>query len=294
MLLYDEIIDRMTLGGFNSEYSEDEDIVLSRFRIEDYIKSCIVFGINNVARYYFENFYTVPTVKELPNVAPPYPVMWFEYTIGGVEGFPLKEELRIAVLTRSTRISDYFIDSDGEVISVIGKDEENKMFITEAITVVRSKYQAMSPNTTSFVVCNSEGVPILTRTLTDKRIVEDAEVNWHLTVPAFLAMSFMHCKNVKQEVNYPPRVVSKHGTPRTKFYTLMISPMKKILEHEGQSNKTGLKMALHICRGHFKDYSKGSGLFGRNKGLYWWDSHVRGDSSHGVVVKDYSINTPST
>ena len=72
------------------------------------------------------------------------------------------------------------------------------------------------------------------------------------------------------------------------FKTLEIEPMKRALKHEGQSETAGLKKALHICRGHFKDYSK-HGLFGKYKGLYWWDSHVRGSTEEGVVVKDYAV-----
>ena len=73
------------------------------------------------------------------------------------------------------------------------------------------------------------------------------------------------------------------------FKTLEIEPMKRILRTEGQSEKTGLRQALHICRGHFKDYSKGGGLFGKYKGLYWWESQVRGSVSEGTIVKDYSV-----
>ncbi len=46
---------------------------------------------------------------------------------------------------------------------------------------------------------------------------------------------------------------------------------------------------MHIVRGHFKDYRNGGGLFGKLKGLYWWDMHVAGDISNGQIVKDYSI-----
>jgi hypothetical protein len=41
-------------------------------------------------------------------------------------------------------------------------------------------------------------------------------------------------------------------------------------------------------RGHFKDYSV-KGLFGRYKGVYWWDSQVRGEVNGGVVDKDYRV-----
>jgi len=34
------------------------------------------------------------------------------------------------------------------------------------------------------------------------------------------------------------------------------------------------------------------GLFGQQKGLYWWDAHVRGTAERGVVVKDYEVKAP--
>jgi hypothetical protein len=114
---------------------------------------------------------------------------------------------------------------------------------------------------------------------------------------AFLAISMMHCKNVALAEVVPPAALSKarerrKGLPLLRYYELEIEPMKKVLRSEGRIAETGLNQALHICRGHFKDYRK-SGLFGRHKGLYWWDQHARGDADFGVVVKDYSIASPA-
>lgn len=115
---------------------------------------------------------------------------------------------------------------------------------------------------------------------------------------SLLTVQFMHCKNVEIKENDPnkelPSRVRKHlekkgKPPLDKYYTLEIEPMKKILKTEGNIGHNGLKMALHICRGHFKDFSNGKGLFGKHKGLYWWDSQVRGSKEHGNVIKDYEI-----
>ncbi len=43
----------------------------------------------------------------------------------------------------------------------------------------------------------------------------------------------------------------------------------------------------------FKDFSKGKGLFGKYKDVFWWDSQVRGRVDQGVVLKDYAIDQPS-
>ena len=85
----------------------------------------------------------------------------------------------------------------------------------------------------------------------------------------------------------------RHGRPLVRFHTLQITPMKKVLEREGQASKTGLRRALHICRGHFKTDTEERKLFGRYAGTYWWDVHVRGTLQEGMVVKDYQVNEPA-
>lgn len=289
MLLYDELIDHMTAGLHNTDYSDE--YLLDGFRIEDYIKDCIVFGINNVVKYLFDSRSTL-VIKDLPNIAPPYPYMWFEYTLN---------QKKIGILTRSCRADGYSIDDANGIIYPNGGlplvsdfDTRGMMFYTEAIIIIKDSHAyCFSPNCIFTMVCDEYGSPIISRTTIDSRQKELASTYWSLFTPSALAISFMHCKNVKTVSNYPPRQISRNGQPRAKYYTLQIAPMKKILEHEGGSNKTGLKLALHICRGHFKDYSGGDGLFGKYKGLYWWDSQVRGTSSRGVVVKDYSIKPAS-
>ena len=67
--------------------------------------------------------------------------------------------------------------------------------------------------------------------------------------------------------------------------------MAKILKEQGECETKGLQYALHICRGHFKDFSQSKGLFSRNKGLFWWDPQVRGNREIGGVIKDYKVKS---
>jgi hypothetical protein len=99
--------------------------------------------------------------------------------------------------------------------------------------------------------------------------------------PAFLAVSFLHCKNVRLNDNRIPaplvkKYKARHGIEPTPYKTLVIEPLKQILRQEGRSNEVGVQKALHICRGHFKDYREGRGLFGRYHQLVWTPSVVRG------------------
>lgn len=119
-----------------------------------------------------------------------------------------------------------------------------------------------------------------------------------LHVP-FLACSFAACKNVVVRDNAPPPKLSRaqerrHGVPKATFKTLEIQPMVGALAQAGTALGGGptSPRALHIMRGHFKDFRAGGGLFGRHHGRYWWPMRVRGSGDAGVVVKDYDVKEP--
>ncbi len=108
----------------------------------------------------------------------------------------------------------------------------------------------------------------------------------------------MHCKNVTARAIDPPAALQKARQKRGKrpllrYHVLDIEPMKQVLRKQGGlGSGNNIAQALHICRGHFKDYRQ-SGLFGKVKGIFWWDQHARGDVKQGVVTKDYSIKPPA-
>lgn len=110
---------------------------------------------------------------------------------------------------------------------------------------------------------------------------------------AMLGFSLANCSNVKQESTPLPRGQrrrmerEKNELGKVTFKTLKISPMTKRGKREAASRVEEGGSRLHICRGHFKDYRHGPGLFGKHKGLFWWESHLRGDADLGRVHKDY-------
>lgn len=113
-----------------------------------------------------------------------------------------------------------------------------------------------------------------------------------LLYPALLAHSLLACKNVEQVQHRPDPKLSRawqrrHGADAlVRYTTLRVRPMGGG-SHDGGDGQ--IDKALHIVRGHFKTYTPERPLFGRLTGTYWWDSAVRGDASHGVVVKDYEV-----
>jgi hypothetical protein len=120
---------------------------------------------------------------------------------------------------------------------------------------------------------------------------------WPQVYVAALTYSFINCRNtvIKDVEPESPRLrkanLMRGKQPYVRYKILEIEPIKKILSVQGNAAATGLKHALHICRGHFKDYRE-HGLFGKYKDLYWWDMHVRGTATQGVVLKDYAMQPP--
>ena len=116
-------------------------------------------------------------------------------------------------------------------------------------------------------------------------------------LPALMALSFMHCKNVEVREVQPAagHVKSwskRRGEPLVTYHVLEIGPMRAALEGEGESQTKGLKHALHVCRGHFKTFDEEAPLFGKTTGTFWWADQVRGRAGEGEVVKDYEVRVP--
>ena len=117
--------------------------------------------------------------------------------------------------------------------------------------------------------------------------------------PVLLALSFLHCRNVETEEarRRPRRKRQKRNRKRipesgVRYHLLKIGPMTRRMDEASRAaGKDGcLKTALHICRGHFKDYRE-RGLFGNAdlRGRYWWPMHARGTTARGQVKKDYQV-----
>lgn len=130
------------------------------------------------------------------------------------------------------------------------------------------------------------------RTETTREKVIDQ--SYHIMNPTLFAISLMHCKNVNMATEVPQEKIARayrrrHGRSLTSFHVLNIEPMRKVLRTEGRSETTGLKRAMHICRGHFKTFDE-KPLFGKHRGMYWWDQQLRGNKDQGRVEKVYSIH----
>jgi len=103
----------------------------------------------------------------------------------------------------------------------------------------------------------------------------------------------MNCKNVERiKTGYCPKVQLRNGEKKgVTFYTLKIKSKKSYSMVGRRGGKSEFENRLHLCRGHFKTFTKEHPLMGNPKltGTYWWNPQQRGTKKKGVVVKNYEV-----
>lgn len=112
--------------------------------------------------------------------------------------------------------------------------------------------------------------------------------------PFMFCLALIHCRNVEVvDRPAPPAPIlkqrAKKGIPYIQYKTLEVMPLRKVYQNGQRKNGEPEPKALHFVRGHFKDFTA-KGLFGKYKGVYWWDSAVRGDVAKGIIDKDYKVS----
>jgi len=126
------------------------------------------------------------------------------------------------------------------------------------------------------------------------QVEETCEALVNSESPFHFCLSLLHCRNVKT-VDVPPQPApilkqrAKKGIPYIQYKTLEVTPLRTVRQGGTRKDGTPEPKALHFVRGHFKDFSD-KGLFGKYKGVYWWDSQVRGDTAKGIIDKDYRVS----
>lgn len=128
------------------------------------------------------------------------------------------------------------------------------------------------------------------RTIGDAAKVDPELDKWCTTqvVLALETLQRLNCDNVKLVQESTSRNPSK---PRPKgsivWHTIKVSESKTRTTTLSASGETPTIRRYHWVRGHYADYTKGKGLFGRIKGLFWIPEHDAGSLEAGAVLKDY-------
>lgn len=121
-----------------------------------------------------------------------------------------------------------------------------------------------------------------------------------LVKPLFLAVSFMHCKNVPLHTVEPPaKLVRAHkrrgNVAPVTYRTINIEPFRQHARRviSGRPiTDSEAKRALHLMRGHFKTFNQEKPLLGKHTGTFWWNPQMRGAAEHGRVEKSYTVKGP--
>jgi hypothetical protein len=244
-------------------------------------RSPVCVELSNVAYYlYRDNPKEYWSWEDFPNVAPPWPCAWYEWVAPRV----VNSEGKLYI--------DNSPPSRNGVLAISRRKENGDWVSFLWLWVVCPAIRRLPLNFATVIVpISAEGV-IDWRRMCSMASVPHSNI-WCTLFPYCLGVSFAHCRNVELvDVAMPEAVRKKRqrrGVRCTVFKTLEIRPMKEVLRKADPNPGSGLKQRLHICRGHFKDYRAGRGLFGKYCGMFWWDMHLRGDGASGEVKKDYMV-----
>lgn len=203
---------------------------------------------------------------------------------------------------------DYFIDDPlapletraskiAAIISKITDDEINVQLLAE---MAQKKQWILCPLSYFIKIGNDYGIgkgnvqisdPLLSipDNLIKKMIGEDTE---DLSVINCLLL-LLNCKNILTEKVIAPIALNKkrklNGKQEIFDYHVLNIVVPSSNKHSYQDKSIPLSHnRIHLCRGHFKEYTSEHPLFGKYTGLWWWQPSVRGQNKDGIVLKDYN------
>lgn len=109
----------------------------------------------------------------------------------------------------------------------------------------------------------------------------------------YTTLKLLNCKNIETEKIRAPEALNKKRRKSGKqeifdYHVLnVVVPSKKKDYREAITPLSHNR--VHLCRGHFKEYTAEHPLFGHYTGLFWWQPHVRGQNKDGIIMKDYKV-----
>jgi hypothetical protein len=261
--------------------------------------------IDNVSDYYYfgsdqEHW---DLVKDFPNLAPPWPAFWAEHRLatkihskerGDTDLTHLMGQAKGKIGALVHALDPARITGEGELPPGTRWILWCELFIEYG---VHKDDRPTGPHGSVFFCVDADGHCVGKPWMQGFSSNEDVAVMKGLMTffhPTLLAVSFLHCKNVVIEDQAVPKPLAKKyhaktGHWPTRYKTLIIEPLKQILKHEGHSDRVGAAKAMHICRGHFRDYREGRGLFGKYKQLVWTPSVIRGTKGKHAAPREVEV-----
>lgn len=123
-------------------------------------------------------------------------------------------------------------------------------------------------------------------------VKENGEQNSNIILHVLQCLEILNCKNINTETIKPNSKINnkrvKKGRQKLfEYKTIVLKPTSK--KQKQQEQKGLWDNRVHLCRGHFKEYTEDKPLFGRVTGRFWWQPMARGNSKNGIIKKDYIL-----
>ena len=252
------------------------------------LESAKIFLIDNLYTNMKGKTFTTSDLENLPSIAPPYPVMWFEWAVS---------DGRMGVLASSQEIHEggwsYRCSFFGNCFNDRKDAKMTVYFLDFTVQANGTLRMPMNVDLTEFP-------PILKQVFfndivelpgLDRNEIANTILASHLGI-VFFAIGLMHCKNIVtlEKGGKNPNVKNRrHRSKGTVHYVLDVIPARHIKRTEYEHPAKGSPQRIHFRRGHFKEYTTERPLFGKYTGAFWWDAHVAGSTDIGEVKKEYRI-----
>lgn len=108
-------------------------------------------------------------------------------------------------------------------------------------------------------------------------------------IVAIHTLARLNCKNVSLVAEGPKQFKPGKERKGIVWHTIKVDSVPKFRMRIGGPEVNHIQYRSHWVRGHYADYSKGNGLFGKYKGVYWMPEHQRGSEDVGEVIADYEV-----
>ncbi len=269
-------------------------------------RGAAVFEISNVADYFYmgTSQEVWDSMQDFPRPMPPFPMTWLEWKTprqSNKEGTIVETSSRFIGDKMGCFVQAVEVPANkrirfGIVVSphIFMRDNFVSVAPTFAFGLTHSwESVSFNPESTKHMLFSYPGIAKNPINDADKedlvRIGQDCNA---MMFPALLALSLLNCRNtVTREVHVDPRLLAKHakrGHYVSRSHRIIeIQPVKTVLSKHGVTEIGYSRRAASIIRGHFKDYTAGAGLFGKYKGLFWWDQHVTAGDS--ISSREYRL-----
>lgn len=262
-----------------------------------------VLLIDNVSDYYYQSDQEHWDLRrDFPNLAPPFPQFWAEHRIPPRIHSKEEGDTDMSHMIQNGRVGALITAIDPADAKGEGIPENTHWLLYCEIFIDYGKLArdlaVTGPHGSIFMAIDKDGALLDTPWIQsfsepEYNHVLRALVTW--LHPTLLAVCFLHCKNVTVTQESMPAPLAKKfrakhpGLQPTRFRTLVIEPLKQILRTQGRSGEVGVQKAMHICRGHFRDYREGAGLFGKIHALVWTPMTVRGTKGEKTAPREIKV-----